>query len=98
MALKQLEAVGVDRADEAAVQVVKEFLSHASFCALLDASSKLIGCTLREGERYERVRLHAVGEEIGNALRDDLGLAGASGRDDLEMTTSMLNGRQGIAF
>ena len=46
------------------------------------AAEHLLGRAAREGEQQDRFRLHAQLDEIGNAVGDRAGLAGARARDD----------------
>lgn len=87
--LEQAEAVRVDRADEQPSKQVEGPRAKAFLDLTSDAVLQFLGGTLSEGECDDRTSRHAVGEEVGHSLRDDLRLSRTRGRDDLQMAAAM---------
>ena len=72
-------------------QAVEGFLSEPVLHPMSDPVLQLVGGTLGEGKRHDRLGRPALGEQICHSLRYDLGLPGAGGGDDLEVPAAMAN-------
>ena len=84
--LQQPEAIGVDGPDEEPAELVENGATHSTLGPFGDAMAQLGGGALGEGEGDDADRGHAVGEQVGDALGDDLGLARPGGGDDLQVS------------
>ena len=68
------------------------------FCTLGDSGLQLRRRPLSERERDDAFWRNTLGEEEGDSLRDDLGLAGTGRSDDLEVRAAVMCGLQRIAL
>ena len=82
--LQQPKAVRVDRADEQAVEPIERLTSHSAVDAVDDPLLQLGRCALGERERDDGLGRDALGEQVHDPLRDDLGLPRPGRRDDLQ--------------
>jgi len=66
------------------------------YVSVLDAKRyallELLRRTLGEGESDDCTRVNLVSDQVGDSLRDDLGLTRSGRRDDLKMASTMLDG------
>jgi hypothetical protein len=88
----------VDRPDKQTVEAVQGPESHAVLDAVGDPVLQLLCRPLGEGECNDRLRCRAIGEQVRDALGNDLGLAGARTGNDLEVAAAVADSCQSIAF
>jgi len=62
------------------------------------AGLELVRGSLSERERDDSRRIRAVSHQLREPLSNHLGLARASGRDDLQVRTAVQHGRMRVAF
>jgi hypothetical protein len=77
---------------------VERWVAHPLFHAGGNPGLLFFRCPPGAGEGDDASRVHAVGHELSEALRDDLGLAGACGGDDLRVGAAVQNGLEGIVL
>ena len=98
MLLEQPEAVGVNRADKEAVEPIECLAPQPRHDSCLYSVLQFRRRALGEREGDNGIRPNALGQEIRDPLRDDLGLARPSRRNDLHVGTTVLNCSESIAF
>lgn len=91
------KTVRVDRPDEEAAQEVESHSSKALFDAPRDPVLEFLGGALGEGERDDGAGRCAIGQQVGDSLRDDLRLSGPRGCDDLEMAATVTDSGERLA-
>jgi hypothetical protein len=92
--LEEPEAVGMDGADKQPAELVERRSAQPPFGPLGDPLSKLARRSLGERERDDRASRDTIGQQVGDPLRHDLGLARPGRRDDLQMAAAVPNCRQ----
>jgi hypothetical protein len=96
--LQQPETVRMDRPHECRADLVQRGGAEPFFDARGNARLQLVSGPLGERERDDRGRVGTVGHQLRESLRNHLGLARTSRRDDLHMGAAVQHGRTRVTL